>query len=222
MNKQPITKQKLTKGNTLFVQEIFKTLQGEMPFSGAPSIFIRLAGCNLQCSWCDTDYSSSVEGWHIKAIISLLNHLTGTYKPLIVISGGEPFAQNIAPLCNLLIKKGYSVQIETNGTLSVPDFPWSEVAVVVSPKINKLHADIAREAGYFRYLIDSTTVRDSDGLSNNLFGKGETIAPPVGRKIFVSPLDNESKAINTQAAIISCLKFGYTLSLQTHKIIGVK
>ncbi len=119
----------------LFVTSLFYTLQGEGPFSGRPAVFIRLAKCNLACSFCDTFFDDgdwlSIED--IKTKINILLDGKNKAKIGIVITGGEPMLQkNIAALCEAFIHHYAFVQIETNGTIyqKLPD----EVTLVVSPK----------------------------------------------------------------------------------------
>lgn len=122
----------------LQVREIFPSIQGEGPFSGEPAIFIRLAGCNLRCPFCDTDHKS------ISLYFSqpeLANYVLGLIENkyqninLVVITGGEPFLQNFVELVTcLLYRVDLKIQIETNGSIDGPwDFPWNDVTVVVSP-----------------------------------------------------------------------------------------
>src|SRR4051812_43477144 len=100
-------------GNTLEVIQVFDTWQGEGPFAGTPAVFIRLAGCNLQCSFCDTLYTGLTR--QVVQIYTLLAQVQSFRKKgLVVLTGGEPFRQNIGPLCRTLITHGYFVQIETN------------------------------------------------------------------------------------------------------------
>src|SRR5580658_3582582 len=99
----PIRQQELTDGQSLWVQEVFYTLQGEGPFSGVPAVFVRLAGCNLACFWCDTDFESSTWRPTFDELLANIEEKRPAICNLIVITGGEPFRQNIRPLvCHLL------------------------------------------------------------------------------------------------------------------------
>ncbi len=109
MNSQPIHKQDLSQ--TLLVKEIFTSIQGEGPFVGHPATFVRLGRCNLQCSFCDTDYTSDLTEMSVTQIISECD------KELVVITGGEPFLYDLTELVNTLNSRRHKVQIETNGTL---------------------------------------------------------------------------------------------------------
>ena len=115
----PVRPQDLNDGKSLWVQEIFYTLQGEGPFCGRPSVFVRLGGCNLRCSWCDTDFESSEWVPALEEILAQIEKIRPSHCKLIVITGGEPFRQNLAPLVNALLGRDLEVQIETNGTLWV-------------------------------------------------------------------------------------------------------
>ena len=102
-------------GTYLKVHSIFETIQGEGPYSGYQAIFIRLSGCNLACEFCDTEF----DDYSILEIHDILKKIKSfeQINPLIVITGGEPFRQNISQLCKLLIINNFKIQIETNGTL---------------------------------------------------------------------------------------------------------
>ena len=156
VNSQPISKQDIDADGYLRVVRIWKTIQGEGPFAGMPAIFVRLEGCNLQCPFCDTDYTSHhllmtpVDVW--KGVKEL-----APPGSLVVLTGGEPFRQNLIPLINLLNGFGYIIQIETNGTLFYPnqeDVWWrSMVTLVGSPKTAKIDARIALLVHSYKYVL---------------------------------------------------------------------
>jgi 7-carboxy-7-deazaguanine synthase len=235
MNKQTMEKQSFRdKHGDLEVHSVFPTIQGEGPFAGRPAIFVRLAGCNLQCTFCDTDYTSkralcSVETLYNR--ISAFQPSDEGYKPLVVITGGEPFRQYITPLVWKLISKGYLVQIETNGTLYVPG-PWDDpnVTIVCSPKTSKLNQELKSYIHSYKYVVKDGDV-DSDGLPFWSLGHsrtGDRVARPhldFRGNVYVQPMDehdSDRNHLNLQVAMETCLKHGYTLCLQIHKIIGVE
>ena len=107
----------------LFIHEIFHSIQGETTLSGFSSVFIRLAGCNLRCRWCDTP--ASLEQGSAMSIDSILDAVHGFPQPdHVTVTGGEPLAQQGAlTLMERLINDGYTVQLETNGSLSLEKVP---------------------------------------------------------------------------------------------------
>lgn len=236
INIQPAEKQDLLSSN-LQVHSIFYTIQGEGPFAGQPAVFVRLAGCNLQCPGCDTDYTSKRNEMTPMSIVDCVldslhapnhrNAMSGI--PLVVITGGEPFRQNIAPLVRMLASRGYRVQIETNGTLYVEDLPWDSITVVCSPKAGKINARLLPRIDAYKYVLDYRSVDHDDGLPT--LALDHTAAPRVARPpegntrpVYLQPMDtmNEAdNAINLHKCIASCMKHGYTLQIQIHKIIGM-
>jgi len=103
---------------SLIVNEIFHSIQGESTYIGRPCTFIRLTGCNLRCSYCDTQYAYE-EG--IRMEIAQIIPRVAAYKcPLVEITGGEPLLQDKTPLLiSKLLENGYMVMMETNGSLDI-------------------------------------------------------------------------------------------------------
>jgi len=228
MNTQPIEKRHPGSGHHLDIVSIFPTIQGEGPFTGHRAIFVRLAGCNLQCPGCDTDYTSGREKQHVGDICrSIIEH--GEAPRLVVITGGEPFRQNISVLANGLIAMGYDVQIETNGTLPPSPGLSEQVCVVCSPKAGKLNKVIADRADCFKYVMHADSVAD-DGLpilALDHSAKPRVARPPSGSKVpvYLQPMDSQNIAQNHRniaAVVASCMEHGYLLQLQIHKIVGVE
>jgi len=117
------------------VTEIFYSLQGEGYWTGRPAAFVRLAGCNLKCSWCDTDHSKREAATEVN-ILHDVSHfaLAHTRDKLVVITGGEPTLQWLTPLVSILQSRGWFVAIETNGT-HMDQIPVGVDWVTVSPKL---------------------------------------------------------------------------------------
>jgi 7-carboxy-7-deazaguanine synthase len=102
----------------LKVNEIFSSIQGESSYAGLPCVFIRLAGCNLRCSYCDTRYAYD-EG-QIHEIPQILEQISQFGCGLVEVTGGEPLVQEETPaLISCLLAEGYSVLLETNGSLDI-------------------------------------------------------------------------------------------------------
>jgi 7-carboxy-7-deazaguanine synthase len=106
----------------LTVNEIFKSIQGESTHTGRPCIFIRLTGCNLRCTWCDTEYAF-YEG-KPKSVQEIMDAIEPLGVPLVEITGGEPLLQEeVYDLMNALLAKNYEVLLETGGGVSVAKVP---------------------------------------------------------------------------------------------------
>ncbi|MBW2246241.1 MAG: radical SAM protein [Deltaproteobacteria bacterium] len=103
---------------TLLVNEIFYSIQGESIHSGRPCIFVRLTGCNLRCSYCDTRYAYE-QGVNME-ITEIINRIAAHRCRLVEITGGEPLLQSQSPiLIYRLLENGYEVMLETNGSLDI-------------------------------------------------------------------------------------------------------
>lgn len=130
MNNQPITKKSEIDGYK--VVEVFDSLQGEGRFIGTPATFIRFAGCNLNCQFCDTDYTNNATDATLEQLLKMVS------RELVVLTGGEPMLYDLKPLCDELVSIGHKVQIETNGTINIVGLP-GEVHITCSPKTQKIN-----------------------------------------------------------------------------------
>lgn len=219
--------------STLEVHSIFSTIQGEGPFCGRPAVFVRLAGCNLQCPGCDTEYTQNRERLNYGSILQNIEERlmsTSSNANLIVISGGEPFRQNIAPFCDFLIENDFDVQIETNGSMQIPMELSQLVTVVCSPKTAKLHPSALHRANAFKYVMKAGNMREEDGLPLQALDHRAT--PYIARphksfrgKIYLQPMDEQDvfkNFKNTKAVLDSAMKHNYTVQLQIHKLLNVE
>jgi 7-carboxy-7-deazaguanine synthase len=106
----------------LHVTEIFHSIQGESSHAGRPCVFVRLSGCNLRCTWCDTAYA--FERGRPMEVGDVLDAVEKYGCRLIEVTGGEPLLQpDAVPLMERLIAKGYEVLLETGGSLPIGDVP---------------------------------------------------------------------------------------------------
>jgi 7-carboxy-7-deazaguanine synthase len=113
----------------LKVNEIFYSIQGESSFAGLPFVFIRLTGCNLRCSYCDTKYAYE-EGTEM-SIEQIIKKVKKYNCPYVELTGGEPLLQEETPvLVNSLIENGFTVLVETNGTKDVSLIPDKAVKIM--------------------------------------------------------------------------------------------
>lgn len=224
--KNPIRPPLKGAGDILEVKHIFPTMQGEGPFAGAPAVFVRLGGCNLACGFCDTefeDYTAMPLGDILAQVRELAagNTAYPVATRLVVITGGEPLRQPIAPLCGALLEAGFHVQVETNGTL-YRELPEG-VHIVCSPKnasgkgYAPVRDDLLRRADALKFIISA-----HQDAYRNVAEVGQAV---YGTPVYVQPMDEydaDMNAANMELAARLAAECGYKLSLQTHKFIGVE
>ena len=113
----------------LKINEIYASIQGESSHTGLPCVFIRLTGCNLRCSWCDTAYAF-YDGKNL-SVEETLQKVETFGMPLVEITGGEPLLQeDVYPLMETLLKKGYRVMLETSGALPIDKVPEKVIKIL--------------------------------------------------------------------------------------------
>lgn len=224
-------------GSSLDFHSMFFTLQGEGPYSGQRSIFVRLAGCNLQCPGCDTEYTEGREivdtQWLLGAVETLsANH--GAPQCLVVITGGEPLRQAIGPFVAGLLANGHRVQIESNGVFGpdpvlqgmIEERGW--VMLVVSPKTKRIHPTSEALAGAFKYVLASNSVDPMDGLPIMALEHPASTGvarPRPGAPVYINPYDAQDEQLNDmnlKAAANSAMAHGYILGVQLHKLVGLE
>lgn len=208
---------------TYAVKELLKTLQGEGAQAGRASVFCRFAGCNLwngldqdrltaACSFCDTDFlgTNGPGGGKFKSAAELADAIARAWGGsrecrYVVFTGGEPLLQVDAALIEEVRKRGFSIAVETNGTIRAPaGIDW----VCVSPKAK------------------NALIQDSGNELKLVFPQSD--APPHGfeglafEHFFLQPMDGPSRARNTELAVAFCLEHPrWRISLQTHKLMGI-
>ena len=205
---------------TFNINEIFRSFQGEGPFTGENAIFIRLSKCNLSCKFCDTEYEAAIK-MSIAQIIQEVKNLSSAAPKvrLAIITGGEPLMQPIEPLCKALLDCDYKIQIETNGTF-FRDLD-AGILVVCSPK--NLNG---------KFLFNQKMLARADALKFIVSKAypGYQSVPDLGQDknktdIYVQPMDEgckEKNQENLKHALDICLREGYKISLQTHKLVGAR
>ena len=194
------------------IVEIFNSVQGEGYHTGTPSIFIRFGGCNLQCSWCDTDFSK----WDRISITEIMTILEKWTTRRIIYTGGEPAMQKLRPLSDELHSKGYNIAIETNGTIELKEglVDW----ICVSPK-DMLYPEFSikqRKGDELKVVYTGQDLSMYDNLKKGF------------DNLFLQPCYDESKDAGTNGETfhstfdIVMQNPGWNLSLQTHKWMGVE
>jgi 7-carboxy-7-deazaguanine synthase len=140
----------------VYLIELYKSIQGESSFAGLPCIFVRLAGCNLRCSWCDSEYT--FKGGYKRALEEVVTEVEALSPvKLVEFTGGEPMLQEreLIPLMETLLTKGYTLMIETSG-----ERPLAAVPAAVH-KIVDVKCPGSGEAGSFHLPnLDALTGRD--------------------------------------------------------------
>ena len=115
---------------TLEISELFYSIQGESTFSGLPCVFVRLSGCNLHCSYCDSRYAMEEQGRTV-TVDDILASVAASPGVLVEITGGEPLLQpNVHELIERLLACGRTVLIETNGSLDIADLPVEATVIM--------------------------------------------------------------------------------------------
>jgi 7-carboxy-7-deazaguanine synthase len=205
------------------VKEIFYTLQGEGAQAGRAAVFCRFAGCNLWsgrendrasavCRFCDTDFVGvGPDGGRFATAEELAERIAQCWgahsgKRFVVCTGGEPLLQIDAPLIDELHARGFEIAVETNGTIAAPaGVDW----ICVSPKAR---AELVQTTGDELKLV----YPQSDGLP-------EQFAALAFQHFFLQPMDGPDRARNTELAIQYCMEHPqWRLSLQTHKMVGIR
>lgn len=232
----PLKNKKEDDGQTLEVNSIFYTIQGEGPHAGEPAVFIRLAGCNLRCHFCDTEFERSTI-FSVESIVAWVKEKASDVTNLVVLTGGEPMRQQIVPLLMALDDAGFHTQIETAGT-TWPEglteiIDYGAVEFVCSPKTKTLHPDIIRYCSHYKYIIKAGETGALDGLpvmSTQLAGhRGKIFRPEdPAVTIWVQPCYEygPGSTLKTDANAAECARvamlYGYRVSLQLHKILGLE
>lgn len=206
------------------VKEIFLTLQGEGAHAGRPAVFRRFAGCNLWSgresdrsravySFCDTDFvgTDGTKGGRYDSAESLAaaieeEWIGGADRRFCVSTGGELLLQVDGALIDALHARGFTIAIETNGTIAPPPgIDW----ICVSPKSD---SELAIRKGNELKLVYPQAE-----------GPRETFAQLAFERFLLQPMDGLQVAENTRRAIQYCLEHPqWQLSLQTHKLIGIR
>ena len=190
----------------IHISEVFYTIQGEGMWTGTPAVFVRLAGCNLSCDFCDTDYS-------LKRVMSLEQVIDAVRDaspdcPMVVLTGGEPLAQRESlALIEALRRDGRRVHIESNGTIeaSLPDDVW----LCVSPK-ERVDRRMAARANEAKFIVDGRVPEEHLSLFTHL------------QTLLLQPEGNKPHNVEIALAYARAHPHRFRLSLQTHKLIGVR
>ncbi len=211
---------------TYSVKEIFYTLQGEGGQAGMPAVFCRFAGCNLWtgreqdrpkaiCQFCDTDFvgTDGTLGGKFATADELAERILGQWPAddsrhrMVVLTGGEPLLQVDQALIAALHMRGFRISVESNGTVAAPEgIDW----LCISPKAG---ADWIQRSGQELKLVWPQPTFDLAAIE----------ASTEFQHYFLQPMDNAQQSSNIAACIAQCMQRpGWRLSLQTHKLTGIR
>lgn len=199
------------------VNEIFYSLQGEGHYTGTPAVFVRFAGCNLRCWFCDTDFEKGDEMSEDEIVEAVLQYPTR----YVVITGGEPTLQITASLCDKLRAHGLYLMMETNGTRPLPEgcqIDW----ITCSPKLIDVEEGKRKIATIRLRHIDELKVVFEDSPTQDM-----TLYEQIPATEYrLQPCDTQDPLCN-QAILNKTIKYilqhpKWKLSLQTHKILHVR
>jgi len=200
------------------VSEIFYSLQGEGKNQGRPCLFIRCAGCNLDCRWCDTRYARS--GGTEMGSDAILEEAARINPRLVCITGGEPLLQagELEPLIRALHNNGIEIDIETNGTI---DFsrsqPYASICMDVKCPSSGAESDLAllkkvRSEDSVKFVVAG---EDDCRYAQEVMG-----AYPIRGEIFFSPVAGTDQEPIVRFILKNNLPVRF--QIQLHKILGVK
>lgn len=222
--------------HTYRVNSFFYSLQGEGANTGRAALFVRFAGCNLRCPFCDTEFDTFTTYSAEDIVSRLLGYCNDNglaeKKPIVVLTGGEPTLQADEYLVDMLHSEGFYVAMESNGTLPVPaNLDWltvspktmepcsydtaEEIKVVFTQAMAK--GDTAVLDRLSRLPVQNTTACDESGVS---------ACPVHVPQLFLQPCDTGDNTLNA-AIVKACVEYikhhpQWRLSLQTHKLIGIE
>jgi 7-carboxy-7-deazaguanine synthase len=208
------------------VKEIYYTLQGEGAQAGRAAVFLRFAGCNLwsgreedrasaTCRFCDTDFVGvdGPGGGRFSDAAALAKSVAASWpappgqgRPLVVCTGGEPTLQLDGALVDALHRESFEIAVETNGTQSAPPgLDW----ITVSPKAG---TDLVLTSGHELKLVYPQAGAEPERYASLAFGA-----------FFLQPMDGPEREANVTSAAAYCLSHPrWRLSLQTHKLVGLR
>jgi 7-carboxy-7-deazaguanine synthase len=194
------------------INEIFKSLQGEGINTGREVAFIRFSGCNLSCPWCDTDHSE----YYLLTADEMLTQVRKFNIDSVILTGGEPSIRNLGPVKKALKKAGLWIGIETNGTNDIKGFDY----IAVSPKsldgikIKKANEVRVVYPGGFPAIDSKETLLKIEKL---IQAEYYLLSP-----LYENGRFNFEPCIKLLGEINKCSTIRWILSIQTHKLIGIK
>jgi 7-carboxy-7-deazaguanine synthase len=200
------------------IAEIFRSLQGEGSNQGRPCLFIRLAGCNLHCCWCDTPYAQA--GGSDMSIDAILEQVWRLNPPYVCITGGEPLLQgdDLEPLLSSLHARGTSIDIETNGTIDFSRLqPYASICMDVKCPSSGQKSNLG--------LLKALRLKDSvkfvvKDQTDCQYALEIITSHRISGEIFISPVFGSDYKMIAKFILDNNLPVRF--QIQLHKIAGVK
>lgn len=212
--------------SALKISEIFFSIQGEGPLVGYPTLFIRLFGCNLECSWCDTPYAKGKNPYKEMDTSEIVSFWKKNFSsiPFITVTGGEPLLQGaVYELMDTFLELNCTVVLETNGSISLKRVP-KEIIKVMDVKTPSSNMEKFNLYENFRFLTKRDAVKfvikdknDFD-FALNIVEKFQLL---YYTQVFLSPAFPFLEA-KTLANWIIETKKPLRFQVQLHKIVGIK
>lgn len=191
--------------------EIFYSLQGEGQHQGTPAIFLRLAGCDVGCHWCDVKESWTTEGYPQWTPLEIVDQISDYESKTIIVTGGEPAMYDLNLLTQALKKQGYQLHLETSGAYEITgEWDW----ICFSPKkFMRPVEDVFAKAHELKTIV----------YNKSDFKWGESFVGSLSPqcKLFFQP--EWSKAEEMTPMIVDYIKANpkWNISLQTHKFLNI-
>jgi 7-carboxy-7-deazaguanine synthase len=226
-------------GTTYAVNDLYPTIQGEGSLTGTPMLLLRLQGCGVGCPWCDTketwahrpadtqvgtllDATTDPRNWAEMTPAAIAQEVSamGLGERWVLLTGGEPAEQPLAPLVSALQEHGYDVALETSGT-AIGHLGAKIDWVCVSPKVGmpggkKILPEALTVADEIKFVVGKAA--DIERFKSFLTDYDRSI--PADALRTVQPLSQNKTA--TELCVKACREYGWRLSLQTHKYMAVR
>ena len=210
----------------LLVSELFFSIQGESSFAGLPCVFIRLAGCNLRCRYCDAGYTYEEEGER-RTITELLDFAAAYHGAIVEITGGEPLLHKyVIDLMAALLEKGRQVLLETNGSQDISKVPEGVVRIVdlkcpgsgMAQKMRYENLELLTPGDEVKFVLSS---REDYEWARQTLAENRTLQQSGDREgptILFSPVPGKLTPAELSSWILAD-RLPVRLQLQLHKII---
>jgi 7-carboxy-7-deazaguanine synthase len=202
------------------VVEVFSSLQGEGRNQGRPTVFLRLAGCNLACAWCDTAYArGGGDELDAGAVLERVRETAGPCRRLCV-TGGEPLLQQeaLVPIAAVLASEGFAIEVETNGTI---DFSPVQAHAAITMDVKCPSSGEASDLSLLARLRPEDAVKFVVAdLVDLAYMEDVLDAHPTRAEVFVSPVHGADAGPIVARIVERNLPVRF--SLQLHKLIGVR